>query len=787
MFDRRPTRSHDATVPVELAASLKRRAKELGVPFGSLVLAAHAKVLGALSGEEEVGTGYVVAAGAPPSPLRMTLGPRSWRELVLAARRSESELLSGGVEPAPSDGSFETTFDPGGDDRRAAAEKSRPWTLLLARDGSVLRVWYRTDAVDPVVAARIAGYHLAALGKLAADPDAEHRGQSLLSADERRLQVEGLSGPLRELPDLRLHEMFELRVRDHPNRIAAIHGETALTYGRLNARANRLARALRTRGLDRENAVAVVTERNLDWMAAVLAILKAGGAYLPLEPRLPADRIAKILSRADCRYVVTERASGATLDRALKTLPGLQTLAVESPREENGDDLDVEVGADQLAYIFFTSGSTGEPKGAMCEHAGMLNHVLAKIRDLGIGEGRVVAQTAPQGFDISLWQLLAAPLAGGTTLIVEQEEILDVGRFLDTIARHGVDVLQVVPSYLEVLLAHLERFPRPLPDLRCACVTGEALKVDLARRWFETFPHIKLVNAYGLTETSDDTNHEVLDRVPDLERVPIGSPIPNVRVYVVDETLSLVPLGAPGELVFSGVCVGRGYVNDPERTHRAFLSDPHVAGGRLYRSGDYGRWLPDGRLEFLGRRDTQVKVSGFRIEIGEIENVLARVRGVRDAAVVVVDRADGGRHLVAFQTGLRVVDADENLRERLGESLPEYMIPSSFHWLDVLPLNDRGKLDRAALTRLARDLDGPGPEREGPRTPTERRLASAWAEVLALPTDRVGRTDDFFDLGGTSLTAVRLAIRLNREVTLAELVEHPVLADLASLLDGRAS
>ena len=271
----------------------------------------------------------------------------------------------------------------------------------------------------------------------------------------------------------------------------------------------------------------------------------------------------------------------------------------------------------------------------MCEHAGMLNHLYAKIDDLEIGEGQVVAQTAPQCFDISLWQLVSALLVGGRTLLVEQEVILDVGRFVDTIADGRVSVLQVVPSYLEVVLSYLEQHPRELPDLRCVSVTGEALKSELAQRWFAAQPGIKLVNAYGLTETSDDTNHEVMDRAPQGERIPLGRPVNNVRVYVVDENLSPVPLGAAGLIAFSGVCVGRGYVNDPERTRQAFLADPHREGQRLYLGGDYGRWQPDGKLEFLGRRDRQVKISGFRIEIGEIENTLLRVPGVRDGAVVV--------------------------------------------------------------------------------------------------------------------------------------------------------
>src|SRR5437773_578739 len=484
---------------------------------------------------------------------------------------------------------------------------------------------------------------------------ATRRGRCDMS--ERVMTI--LTGPSRKLPDRRAHEVFEDQARARPDAIAALHGSRQLTYGELNARANRLARALLARGLCCEGVVGVVTERNLDWMAAVLAIFKAGGAYLPIEPHFPADRIARTLSRAGCRLVLTERGSTATLDQALASLPGVETLCIDAAYAEGHPDKDlgVDVAPGQLAYIYFTSGSTGEPKGAMCEHAGMLNHVFAKIDDLKIGAGTVIAQTAPQCFDISLWQLVSALLVGGRTLLVEQEAILDAKRFIEKIGDARVNVIQVVPSYLEVLVSYLEQYPRALPALRYVSVTGEALKKELVERWFAVQSGIKLVNAYGLTETSDDTNHEVMDRVPDRERIPLGRPISNVSVYIVDEHLALVPLGAPGEIVFSGVCVGRGYINDPERTRRAFMADPYREGQRLYRSGDYGRWLPDGKVEFLGRRDTQVKISGFRIEIGEIENTLLRLPGVGEGAVVVTERTDRNKQLVAFYSGQRPLDA----------------------------------------------------------------------------------------------------------------------------------
>lgn len=793
---------YQVTIPAEHTAALRRLARQLAVPLSAVLLTAHVKVLAVLCGEPEVTTGYAVKPGSP-LPFPMTIGPGSWRQALLQTAHTESELLAhrdfpldalrrdlGLTEPL-----FETLFEPAqskGGDAGELADGVVLQVSFVQGQKLVLRLRYRTDVLDGACAARIAGYHLRALALFAADPDAEHAAQSLLSTEEQCFQLHDLGGLPRKLPERRVHELFEERVRLHPDAVAATYGDSQLTYRQLNACANQLARELLARGLRRDGVVAVVTERNLDWLIAVLAIFKAGGAYLPIEPHFPAERIARTLVRADCRLVLSERDSTAMLDRALESLCGIHRLLIDAAYEEglaDGDpagNLGIDVAPDQLAYIYFTSGSTGEPKGAMCEHAGMLNHLFAKIGDLRIGAGTVVAQTAPQCFDISLWQLVSALLVGGRTLLIEQEVILDAKRFVDALVGGRINVVQLVPSYLDVVLSYLEQHPRELPDLRYVAVTGEALKKELTQRWFAAQPGIKLVNAYGLTETCDDTNHEIMDGAPSRERVPLGRPVNNVQVYVVDEQLAPVPLGAPGEIVFSGVCVGRGYVNDPERSQRAFLADPHRPGQRLYRSGDYGRWLPEGKLEYLGRRDAQVKISGFRIELGEIENRLLRLPGVRDGAVVVTERADRSQHLVAFYAGPLPLDANA-LRDPLRESLPTYMVPSAFHWRSKLPLTDNGKIDRKALRALAGELDSAQADRERTSTSTEQRLAETWAAVLGIPPEQIGRGAHFFELGGTSLSALRLAIELNRAVSLADLAEHPVLADLARLVDARSA
>ncbi|MBD1543534.1 non-ribosomal peptide synthetase [Arthrobacter sp. IA7] len=794
--ERRPGQGRiEVAVPQDLRQGVRTLSRMLDATPESIWMAAHARVLQALSGETEVTTGCKDASGTWPCELDLELG--SWHALVSSARIRQAQAhaeRAGGPQAGrpPVSGTYEVVFSAGGDGGSGLAEGLVLGVSLRGGDGGEgLSLRYRRDVLDEDAALRIAGYHLSAVRHLVADPGSDPAEADLVGPGERRFQLEQLAGPGRSRPQRRFHELFEERVRQHPERIAAVQDAREWTYAELNARANRIARALDVRGLRAEDIVAVVAERDLEWMAAVIGILKAGGAYLPIEPHFPADRIGRTLTRAGARVVLTEGGSTATLDEALEGMPAVTRLLLEDIEAEGhaADDPGLEVRPDQLAYVYFTSGSTGEPKGAMCEHDGMVNHLYAKVEDLGIRPGDVVAQSAPQCFDISLWQLLSALLVGGRTLIVGQDRILDVERFIDTVERGAVAVFQVVPSYLDAVVAYLGGKPRALPHLRCVSATGEALKGELVRRWFDVMPNVKLVNAYGLTETSDDTNHEVMSAAPAGGSVPLGPPIPNVRIHILDERGRLVPLGAPGEIAFSGVCVGRGYINDPERTAQAYTTDPYVDGARLYRAGDYGRWSPDGKLEYLGRRDNQVKISGFRIEIGDIENALLRVPGVRDGAVVlgegtVVGEGSGqSRFLVAFYSGHRPLEAD-HIRSAMATRVPGYMVPSTYRWQENLPLTGNGKIDRKALTRMAREvLPEAGTATETLSAP-EQRLAQAWASVLGLPAARIGRQDSFFALGGTSLSAVKLAVLLKRAVTIKDIMQTPVLADLAALLQA---
>lgn len=792
------TGTHEQRLPEALAEKLRETADRLGSPLPDLLLAAHARVLATVVSETELTTGHLAATpGAAETTLHLVVEPATWTELIRTAASAtgarhrmattpEAVIDLSGLAP----GDAERTEGAGqGADLRAGAVLRLAW----ARDtgaGLALRVLYDRAALDADYAERLAGYHLAALRSLAADPDARHDGESLLSGDEVDTQLHGLVGPRTEIPRRTFTDFFQDRVRSAPDALAAVHGTQRWTYAELDARANRVAHALLAAGLAPEDVVAVVMDRTLDWIAAAIGVFKAGGVYLPVRPDFPADRVAAQLDRSGCAFALTEpgseqlvRQASAAVGTPPRELSVPRIHAEDGPAHPPG----VTVDPGQSAYIYFTSGSTGAPKGALCEHVGMVNHLNMKIEDLEMGEGpgEVVTQTASQCFDISLWQFAAPLMVGGTVRVVDTEAQLDIDDFLDEIVEGRVTVTQIVPSYLEVLLTHLEQHARDLGALRFVSVTGEALKYELVQRWFAVFPHIKLSNAYGATEVSDDTMHEVLDGLPERDFITVGRSLRNVNTYILDENLGLVPLGSPGEIAFSGICVGRGYINDPERTRQAFVSDPFRTDTRMYRTGDFGRWLPEGRIEYLGRRDEQVKIRGFRIEIGEIENKLLALPGIREAAVV-IDGSREPRHLVAFFSCADGITT-EQARDHLAELLPEYMVPTYFHQLERLPLTENGKVDKKGLERLAGPLGHGGATYAAPSTPAERRLATLWAEVLGVPLERIGRSDSFFDLGGTSLAAVRLLIHLDRALTLKDLVARPVLADLAKALTARES
>lgn len=553
-----------------------------------------------------------------------------------------------------------------------------------------------------------------------------------------------------------------------------MHRGVRRTYAELDEAADRVAGTLLAAGLPAEGVVAVISQRSLDWLAAILGVFKAGGVYLPIDPAFSDDRIAELLRRSGCRFslVEGEAAVGRVEAAAVRALPLV-------PEGNPGGRAEC-VPAGAPAYLFFTFRSTGEAKGAVCEHAGFLNHLLAKVEVFELRPGAVVAQTASQCFDISLWQALAPLVVGGTTVVVDPETMLDVPELLRLLAAEEVDVLQLVPNYLSLLVTRLEQGHRMPDSLRMLGITGEAVSSRLLARWFASCPAVPVVNGYGATEASDDTTHEVIRTTADGGQVNVGAPIANVFVDVVGaDGLPVGGIGEIGEVTFSGVCVGRGYVDDPKHTAEVFGADPLRPGLRRYLTGDCGRWLPGGRLKLVGRRDEQLTIDGVQVEAGAVEATLQGVPGVRSACVIVVP--DGpAKRLAGFYTAASPM---ADIGDLLAGLVPRQQVPSTLRWLPELPLTGNGKVDRRGLADLETSMAN-GNTILPPRTATERVIATAWAEVLGLPLGEVGRTDDFFVRGGGSLAGVRLVVQLRGLVSLVDLMANPVLADLAAVADG---
>ncbi|NUT54060.1 MAG: amino acid adenylation domain-containing protein, partial [Saccharothrix sp.] len=524
--------------------------------------------------------------------------------------------------------------------------------------------------------------------------------------------------------------------------------------------------------------VGVLAAPGAGFVSAVLGVLGAGAAYVPLDVRAPAVRTAELVRDNGIGLLVVDPEH-----RALAREIGVEAVVLDGAQDT--DLAPVLGGPDDLAYVIFTSGSTGKPKGAMVHRRGMVNHLLAKVEDLGLSDRDSVVQNAPLTFDISVWQMLAPLVAGGRVRVVGRETAADPDQLFGLVADERISVLELVPSLLRAALDAwdvVEARPK-LPSLRHLVVTGEALPPDLCLRWFARFPTVPLVNAYGPTECSDDVTHAfvTVEDAVGTARVPIGRAVRNTSLYVLGDDLSPVPTGVPGELYVGGVGVGRGYLGDPKRTAVTFTADP-FSGGRMYRTGDRVVRREDGQLEFLERRDHQVKVRGHRIELGEIETTLRGLSGIADAAVQVAPDASGGKRLVGYVVAANGRSLGD-LRARLAEVLPEYLVPSVFVELPKLPLTAHGKVDRKALVPpLGHAPDFTAGASRAPRSPRERVLCEVVAEVLGLRD--VGPDDDFFTLGGDSISSIQVVSRARRAgvvFTSRDVLKHRTPAAIAAI------
>ncbi|USW94477.1 non-ribosomal peptide synthetase [Pseudomonas proteolytica] len=615
----------------------------------------------------------------------------------------------------------------------------------------------------------------------------------LIGEQEREFLVDGCNQSAHAYPLERSYvELFEEQVAQHPQRIAASCLDLRWTYAELNQHSNRLGHALVAAGVGLDQPVALLAERGLDLLGMIIGSFKAGAGYLPLDPGLPTQRLSRIidLSRTPllvCTQACQEQAQALLEDFACGARP---KLLVWEDVEGADTNPGIYSSGDNLAYVIYTSGSTGLPKGVMVEQRGMLNNQLSKVPYLQLSEQDVIAQTASQSFDISVWQFLAAPLFGARVDIVPNTIAHDPQGLLAHVQSQDITVLESVPSLIQGMLAqdHIN-----LDGLRWMLPTGEAMLPALAHQWLLRYPDIGLVNAYGPAECSDDVAFFRVDLASTRGTyLPIGTPTDNNRLYLLDGALELVPQGAVGELCVAGTGVGRGYVSDPLRTAQVFVPDPFGAQGeRLYRTGDLARRRSDGVLEYVGRIDHQVKIRGYRIELGEIEARLHEQPEVRDAAVGVQEGVNGKHlvgYLVASEASLNPGERLDRIKQRLRAELPEYMVPLHWLWLERLPLNANGKLDRNALPALEiGQLHNQ--DYLAPRSELEQTLATIWAEVLKV--EQVGVLDNFFELGGHSLLATQIASRvqktLQQDVPLRAMFECSTVAQLAAYIEGLAA
>ncbi|MBL0385637.1 amino acid adenylation domain-containing protein [Tumebacillus sp. ITR2] len=592
-------------------------------------------------------------------------------------------------------------------------------------------------------------------------------------------------------PDLSLlaHHVIERQVAQTPGATAVRCGAEQWSYVELNAKANQLAWHLRESGFGRDDVAALFAERNIEMLVGILGVLKAGGAYVPLDAANPVTRNRTVVETSRSKIVLTQSPlleASRELIADIEAAPAIVNLSDFAVRANYPTDNPPALNEPgDLANVFFTSGSTGLPKGAMVEHIGMLNHLYAKINLVKMSAASVVAQTASHCFDISVWQFLAPLMVGGVTVIYPNAVSGDPDELLVATERDGVTDLELVPAMIEMMgRAAQELQSVPLKSLRHLIATGEGLPTELCNRWRSLYPEVTMINAYGASETSDDFTHEVIDEWVEEERpyVSVGTVIPHHRVYVLDRFLRQVPIGAIGEICVTGVGVGRGYLHDPERTAKAFLPNPFAdgMGERLYRTGDLGCFAPDGRLTYISRVDFQVKVRGHRIELGEVEGALRR-HPLIDQCVALVRKDDFGQNrLLAYIVASKPVTTEE-LRDHLKRWVPEYMIPEALVLLDKMPLNRNGKVDRKAL---------PDPEQSDtgavtpPRNAAEEALVSIWEDVLKV--SGLGIDHNFFALGGHSLKTIQVRARIKRQfgidIPLLQLFEKQTIRELSDLV-----
>ncbi|KAI9239023.1 MAG: hypothetical protein BYD32DRAFT_460189 [Podila humilis] len=820
------TDSH-CTLPQDLNNKLRGHARRLGVSLASLCHLAWARVVGSLSGQDQVVFGTVLfgrmqgGAGSDRAlglfvntlPFRVDVGETSVQEslrkvqtdlaallqhehasLAHAQRQSGvpmgmplfNALLNYRHNTAPDQ---ETRATSGIETIATLDRTNYPFTISVEDYGSSLpsSLGLAVQVVQPYDPARICSYMQQALENLAqaleSNPQTPVHAVGTLPADEHDLLIHEWNNTETPYPsNFCVHQLFENQAKSSPEVIAIVHKDRSMTYSRLNAHGNSIARQLAAAGVKAGDHVAIMLDRSIEHVAVQLAILKAGAAYVPIDTKAPVERQTYIASDSGVKLLLTDE---KTVVPAQIEVPVLRLGANVDFTEDTDifDSAHTSTSSTDTAYIMYTSGSTGRPKGVMVPHRGIsrlfFNNALATI-----GPGDCMAFASNPAFDQSVYEIWAPLLTGARLVVIDHDTLLDPHRLAEALVRHEVTFLRLTNA---VIQQYAGIIGRTMSKLRYLIGAGEQGSLKGYSAIVEHGGSVCLINSLGTTETTvDATMYVATSAINQLDRLPIGRPISNTRLYVLDKNRKPVPLGVTGELYIGGPGVANGYLNRPDLTAERFLPDPfsNAPGARMYKTGDLARWLPDGNLIYLGRDDFQVKIRGFRIELGEIEERLSEHPQVHEAVVVAAGEG-GDKRLVAYIAAAADDKLATSLRDHLASILPEYMIPSAFVRMDVFPLNNNGKVDRRALP----DPDGSSfvtNEYADPEGDIECALVEIWTELLKI--ERVGRHDNFFALGGHSLLAVRLMNRLSTtlgvQLSLSTLYQKPTLSDLAEVLSN---
>ncbi len=660
--------------------------------------------------------------------------------------------------------------------------------LMEKPEGLSGRVVYNTDLFDDVSIARLIGHYETLLESIVANPDQRISDLQILTDTERQQLLVEWNATETDYPrDRCVHQLFEQQVEQSPDAVAVVFKDQELTYRELNCRANQLAHHLQSLGVEPEVLVGICMQRSLEMIVGLLGVLKAGGAYVPLDSNYPAERLSFMLQDTGVPVLLTQK-------RLLNALPECRAKVICLDTDwavigkESEENLGSGATASNLAYVMYTSGSTGKPKGVCCNHAGVVNLLsdFAHRQPLHTGEGCSLWTSI--SFDVSVYEIFSALPAGGTLYIVPESVRSSAMTFVRWLSEHKIKSAYLPPFALSDLCDWLSGKQGKL-CLSRLLVGVEPIQEQILAEIIRQVPGLQIINGYGPTEaTICATLYSVKNLSVQNGNTPIGRPVQNTNIYLLNTDLKLVPIGNPGELYIGGVGLARGYLNRAELAAEKFIPNPFSdkKGARLYKSGDLVRYLQDGSIEFLGRIDHQVKIRGFRIELGEIESVLSRHPKVSDTVVIAREDVPGDKRLVAY-----VVASHEptptfsELRSFLKEKLPDYMIPTAFEHLDSLPITPNGKVDRRALP--APDVVRPDLQEAfvAPRSQSEELVAGIWSNVLGL--ERIGVHDSFFELGGHSLLVVQIVSRIREvfevELPLRSLFETPTIAGLTELIE----